>query len=80
MLLENPEKYGLGESCFAAQPTSDKKHSNELFVANCTTIRDTVRMAEAPYYRESIITYDNTGTGSEDYRALAIEFERRARR
>ncbi len=45
-----------------------------------TAVRDTVRMAEAPYYRESIITYDNTGTGAEDYRSLAIEFERRAMR
>lgn len=42
-----------------------------------TAIRDSVRLAEAPYYREPITTYNTTGTGAEDYRALAVEFERR---
>lgn len=38
-----------------------------------TDIPRTVRLAEAPSYGESILTYDNKGKGAKAYRALAKE-------
>lgn len=38
-----------------------------------TVIRETVRLAEAPSFGQSILTYDGKGAGAEDYRALAGE-------
>ena len=38
-----------------------------------TTIRENVRLAEAPSFSESVLTYDNKGSAAQDYRALAQE-------
>lgn len=38
-----------------------------------TTIRETVRLAEAPSFRQSIMEYSGTSSGAADYRALAAD-------
>lgn len=39
-----------------------------------TMIRSNVKIAEAPSFGKSVIDYDNSSNGAEDYRALAKEF------
>lgn len=41
------------------------------------TVRQNVRLAEAPSFGEPITTYDSRSIGAEDYRAVATEFLRR---
>lgn len=41
------------------------------------SIRENVRIAEAPGFRQSIIMYDPQGRGAKDYRELANELEQR---
>ncbi len=36
-------------------------------------IRESVRLAEAPSFGQSILAYDPRGAGADDYRALAQE-------
>ncbi len=43
-------------------------------------IRESVRLAEAPSFGQSILDYDPKGTGAEDYRALADELNSRLKR
>jgi chromosome partitioning protein len=38
-----------------------------------TEIRENIRLAEAPSFRQSILTYDTRSAGAADYRALAAE-------
>ena len=49
-------------------------------VVTTATIRDTVRLAEAPHAAEPITVYDPTGAGADDYRALATELDERIER
>ena len=42
-----------------------------------TTIRESVRMAEAPSWHQPITTYAPTSSAAEDYRALAVELNAR---
>ena len=44
-----------------------------------TTVRDTVRLAEAPSFSQPITTYAPVSAGAEDYRAVAVEWLRRRR-
>jgi len=44
-----------------------------------STVRESVRLAEAPSYSESIIDYDKKSLAANDYRSLAKEILRRAR-
>ena len=46
-------------------------------VVTDTTIRDTVRLAEAPHSAQAITDYDPDGAGAADYRALAAELHER---
>lgn len=42
-----------------------------------TTIRESVKLAEAPSFGKPITIYDSKSTGSEDYRSLAMEIIKR---
>jgi len=42
-----------------------------------TTIRESIRLAEAPSFGKPITTYDTKGSGAEDYRSLATEIIKR---
>ncbi|MEP6653048.1 MAG: ParA family protein [Myxococcales bacterium] len=44
-----------------------------------TTIRESVRLAEAPSFKKPITTYATVSAGAEDYRALAVELRGRSR-
>lgn len=51
------------------------EHVRERFPQIClqTTIRENIRLAEAPSFHQPITTYDVRSTGTVDYRALAKE-------
>ena len=42
-----------------------------------TTIRESIRLAEAPSFGKPITTYDTKSSGAEDYRSLALEIIKR---
>lgn len=42
-----------------------------------TTIRESVKLAEAPSFGKPITTYDSKSSGTEDYLSLAIEIIKR---
>jgi chromosome partitioning protein len=42
-----------------------------------TTIRENVRLAEAPSFKKPVTLYDAKSSGAEDYRALAAEWQAR---
>jgi len=42
-----------------------------------TTIRESVKLAEAPSFGKPITTYDTRSSGAEDYRNLATEIIKR---
>jgi chromosome partitioning protein len=42
-----------------------------------TTIRESIKLAEAPSFGKPITTYDTKSSGAEDYRSLATEFIKR---
>jgi len=45
-----------------------------------TTIRESVKLAEAPSFGKPITTYDTRSSGAEDYRNLATEIIKRRTR
>ena len=52
-----------------------REHFGDAFYE--ATVRQNVRLAEAPSFSEPITTYDPRSLGAEDYRAVAHEFLRR---
>lgn len=42
-----------------------------------TTIRESIKLAEAPSFGKPIITYDSRSSGAEDYRSLSMEIIKR---
>lgn len=81
----NPDLKVLG--FLPARFDSRTKHSQEVLASlreafgdlvMKTPIRENVRLAEAPSFRESIVTYDPKSSASQDYRALVSEVIERA--
>lgn len=81
----NPDLKVLG--FLPARFDSRTKHSQEVLASlreafgdlvMKTPIRENVRLAEAPSFRESIVTYDPKSSASQDYRALVNEVIERA--
>lgn len=81
----NPDLKVLG--FLPARFDSRTKHSQEVLASLKeafgdlvlkTPIRENVRLAEAPSFRESIVMYDPKSSASQDYRALVSEVIERA--